>query len=504
MDRELLDSKGIYERSNDNQPKDNRAICQKQKEAGEKEQREQSEENLVEILSKTIEHYFPEFNEWLKELSDPRDQEAIEFSTQTQIWTGLLLFLTKRGARKKISDEMRSERFRENLQILSQQEDLRRVAHGDTVDYAYMRFKEEEFEKLEAKLIRNLLRKRGLEKYRLLGKYYMVAIDASGTYSFDERHCAQCLVRESGKGKKKYFHYKLQASLVTADGICLPMASEWIENEVNFDKQDCEIKAFYRLIKKLRRLYRQLPMCILLDGLYAGEPQFEAMEKERMEWVVVFKEGSMPEIYKWATKWKAEYGAENMLVKEETKEIGVRNKRTHQEKLMRSKPKYLTRTIKTRKTYSWMQGIKHWNNQRRYNLLTCRDEEDGRIKCDYVWLLSDGLLLCRETVEELSKGGRCRWKQENEGFNTQKNGGYRLEHCYSRDPVAMKIWNKILEIAHIIAQLIERGSLIAKEKYGSIQNIANRMFEHLSYFVFNKPKEKPKIQIRLQPYWDTS
>jgi len=493
MDRKLLAVERIHKRDKPGKPADGENLCKEQKE----------EEKLVKILAETMSHYFPEFNEWLKEISDPRDQEAIVFDRETQIWTGIILFLTKRGARKKISDEMRTKEFCENLKALSGQSDLERVAHGDTVNYAYMRFKEEEFEILPVKMMRRFLRVRALEKYRLLGRYYTIAIDATGVYSFDYKHCEQCLMREDKKGNKKWYHFKLQASIVTWDGLCLPMASEWIENGGKFSKQDCELRAFYRLIEKLRRLYRQLPMCILLDGLYAGEPQFKALEKERMEWIVVFKEGAMPEVFNWTMKWKAEQGIENVLVKKERKEIGVRNKRTHQERLMRNKPGHQTRVVDRERIYTWMQGIKHWNNQRRYNLLTCKEKEDGQINCDYTWLVSNGVLLCRETVEELSeKGGRCRWKQENEGFNTQKNGGYGLEHCYCRDPSAMKIWNRVLEIAYFISQLITRGSLVAKEFYGSVINIAHRMFEHFRYFVFKKPAIRRRMQIRLG--WNSS
>ncbi len=31
---------------------------------------------------------------------------------------------------------------------------------------------------------------------------------------------------------------------------------------------------------------------------------------------------------------------------------------------------------------------------------------------------------------ELSLGGQERWNIENEGFNTQKTGGYQLEHAF--------------------------------------------------------------------------
>ena len=79
-----------------------------------------------------------------------------------------------------------------------------------------------------------------------------------------------------------------------------------------------------------------------------------------------------------------------------------------------------------------------------------------------------------------NKGGRLRWKIENEGFNVQKNGGYNLEHAYSRDPNARKIFYLLLQIAHLIFQLIEKGSLFRKafpKGLGSQRNLAKRILE---------------------------
>ncbi|MGC9522191.1 MAG: hypothetical protein ACP5HG_09990 [Anaerolineae bacterium] len=79
-----------------------------------------------------------------------------------------------------------------------------------------------------------------------------------------------------------------------------------------------------------------------------------------------------------------------------------------------------------------------------------------------------------------NQGGRLRCKIENEGFNVQKNGGYALEHRYSEDPTASKIFYLLLQIAHLLAQLIQRGSLFRRafpKGVGSAKNIAFRLLE---------------------------
>ena len=47
------------------------------------------------------------------------------------------------------------------------------------------------------------------------------------------------------------------------------------------------------------------------------------------------------------------------------------------------------------------------------------------------WFITD-LSLSAKSIANVVERGRMRWKIENEGFNTQKNRGYFLEHKYSK------------------------------------------------------------------------
>ena len=382
-----------------------------------------------------------------------------------------------------------------NLKALCAQAELESVPHGDSVDYLSLRMKPEELEELLAKMARSLIRGRVLEKYRLHEKYYTVAIDGVHLYTFDYPHCSKCLVKEDKDGKKQWQHCLLQAALVTPEGLCIPLAGEWIENETKYDKQDCERKACYRLLKKIRRYYPRLPLCILLDALYAAGPVFEALAEAKMEWIIVFKSGSMPEVYAWVMEQKAGYSGTNAVVRRIVKTIPARQRRTHLERLRRSTPVNRERKVIQETTYTWSTED-HWK-EKHFNIMTCKDITDGKTNCEYEWLVSDGLQLSRKTVIELAeKGGRCRWKIENEYFNAQKNGGYGLEHCYSRDEVSMKNWVAMLNLAYLINQLIEKGSLIGKA-YGSLKNRAQKLFEHFCHESFQVPAQRPKLQIRL-------
>ena len=66
--------------------------------------------------------------------------------------------------------------------------------------------------------------------------------------------------------------------------------------------------------------------------------------------------------------------------------------------------------------------------------------------------------------------GRRRWKIENEGFNEQKNGTYKISHLCSRFENALKIHYLFIQIAHTLRQLLELGSLVVK----SIKRYVNK------------------------------
>ena len=506
MGGELLEGKGIHEGDDSNKPSDDQDICQDarcaQKENG---QEGVGEKNLARILAETVDHFFPNFNARLKEIDDPRDPESIIYKLETLFWQGLLTLIAKQGSRLKISNHMRDAVFLGNLKQFSGQKRLETSPHGDTLEYLFRKLDIKEAEEFQAYLVGQLLRGRVFEKSRLTvrnaaggrDKYYMIAIDGVHLYSYDYAHCPGCLVKEdSTTGKKTWMHYKLQASLVMENGLCVPLASEWIENEGAYIKQDCELKAFYRLIKKIRKFFKRLEICVLLDGLYAAQPVFQALKDEGIEYIVVFKEGSMPEVWDWKTRMEKHTGIKKVLVEEETKTIALRRRRTHEERLKRKKPQYETREVVRSLRYEWDEQLKHWDKERVFDILSCYEAKDGKDLCQYTWIISEGLNLCEDNVKPLSKGGRLRWVIENQGNNVQKNGGYGLEHQYSRDENSMKVWNVLLDIAHMINQLIEKGSLIIRAEYGTLRDLAQRLFEHLRYFVFEKSLIRPKIQIR--------
>src|SRR5206468_2169277 len=86
--------------------------------------------------------------------------------------------------------------------------------------------------------------------------------------------------------------------------------------------------------------------------------------------------------------------------------------------------------------FRWVSRLRYEDSVGRawaLDALECTETSpDGTVRY-FAWLTL--LPVGRRTVEEIAqKGGRYRWKVENEGFNRQKNSGLNLEHVYSSDP----------------------------------------------------------------------
>jgi len=147
--------------------------------------------------------------------------------------------------------------------------------------------------------VETLIRKKVLYRYRLLGMYSLVAIDGTGVLTFRERHCPDCLTKTLHNGQTLYYHPVLEAKLVTANGVAFSLMTEFIENtDLSVDKQDCELKAFYRLAERLKARFPRLPICLLLDGLYAGGPTFQVCTNNDWKYLIVLREDDLPNLHR--------------------------------------------------------------------------------------------------------------------------------------------------------------------------------------------------------------
>ena len=105
------------------------------------------------------------------------------------------------------------------------------------------------------------------------------------------------------------------------------------------------------------------------------------------------------------------------------------------------------------------------------------------------------LPITNKNIKETIYLGRKRWKIENEGFNIQKNGTFDIGHLYSKDSKAIKVHYLMIQIAHIIRQMLENGIKEIKEMKFKLKEISHEIKKRLISTITNL-KALKKVQLR--------
>ena len=457
-------------------------------------------------LARTVRHFWPELNSRLEALPDTRYQPYVVYDAKFMVWWGLSLFLCKLESRRQLDFALRDLEtcVLPNVNRLAETQQETLPCH-DTLDHFVGHVGAEAFAELRTGMVRSLVRGRVLEKSRLEG-YYVILLDATGTVVFRKRHCPQCL-KSTSHGQTYYMHHVLEAKLITPEGLVFSIGSEFIENpmpeggatEAEYEKlkQDCELNAFRRLAPQLKKDFPQLRICIAGDSLYACGPVIQTCEDYRWKYVFTFKPGRTPALWK-------EFQALKTLCPDNRVSRTPAN-HPHQE-------------------FRWVNRLSYQDSDNRehtFDAIECtetgvpvrRTQTGETADHQFAWI-TNFHVASRNVTAISQKGGRNRWKIENQGFNTQKNGGYNLEHAYSFAATNLKAFYYLMQIAHIIAQLLEAGSLLRNlarkagktviQLFGSIRNIARRLLDCFRYMLIPQHAYDAAAAAHIQIRLDTS
>ncbi|HQB63029.1 MAG TPA: transposase family protein [Sedimentibacter sp.] len=374
-------------------------------------------------------HFFKELNQELAKVKDIRQAKKIQYPPDIILFLVIMKNACTITSMSEMGSTFNTEESIENISK-SLGVELNELPHYDTINNFLKKLEVNQLEKIRKYMINEMLKKRSFEHYRYKDKYWKVAIDATGMFSFKEKHCEHCLKRkyknkETGEIERvEYYHNVLEAKLVLGDMV-FSIATEFIENEhEDVEKQDCELKAFSRLAERLKKDYPKLPICILGDSLYACRRVFNTCNKNRWRYILRFKEGSIPSIAE-------EFKILKKIDSVEEKGFNFVNEIDYDEKKIN--------------IVEYVENVK----------------EKGKVIEKRFVFITD-IEMSKNNVEDIVSAGRSRWKIENEGFNNQKNGIYDLEHVCCKDYNAMKNHYILIQIADILRQLLEKGSEVLK------------------------------------------
>lgn len=381
-------------------------------------------------LRKIVRSYFPDLQKMGAQLPDSRKRK--DYRCEELLYGSLAMFVFKEQSRNAFNNDRRhSSEFKSNCQKLFSAD----LPHLDTVQDFFETLPPDELEKIKVAMVSRLINNKIFYSYKIAG-HYTVAVDGSGVMSCDYDRFGCGLKMESSNGKITYLYPVLEAKLVTENGFCISLATEWIinDNDKAYDKQDCELKAFKRLAEKLKKAFPRLPICILADALYANDPVMGICEKMEWKYLITLKEGNLPALQD--------------CLKDDPP--------THHNSFIHH-PVCPVKNTHIVQEFYWVEDLLHKKHTLHY--LRCKEtvsNEKTNQTATTKFVRITNLPTNKSTVKNLSNAGRLRWKIENEGFNEEKNNGYAMQHLYSRDSFnALQNYYQSMLIAHLINQLLE-------------------------------------------------
>ena len=379
----------------------------------------------------------------LKQIKDPRDAKKIEHQGALILFYSMLCFVLHAASRREANRELTGPVLLAHLRQYFPE--LASLPHQDTVNRLLCKLEVEEIQDLHVEMIRRLVRNKKFDRFLVNGRY-PVAIDGTQKLVRKELLSPEWQERTINKGteaeKTQYYVYVLEAALSLPNGMTLPLLSEFLnyeQGDTERNKQDCEMKAFKRLTKRLRAEFPRLPITLVLDGLYPNGPVFEICREYHWQFMIVLQDGSLPAVWD-------EFGRLSKLERDARQTMTWNGRR---------------------QVFRWANDIEHnfgdnGKKRQKVHVVECRESwdeidptthEQVTKTSRHVWISSEPLTK-QNLHERCNLAARHRWNIEEQNL-TEKHQGYQYEHCFSQDWQAMKGYHYLMHLAHALNVLAQ-------------------------------------------------
>ena len=434
--------------------------------------------NTTQVFTKTIFHYVPRLLKYIEEIKEPRKRH--NYSMRYLIMSEMLMFLSEGKSQRFTETAYKNTKYLENMSKIIQ-EKVESIPDAEIYTNVFSRIEKEEIEKLQYKINYQMIRNKTYEDSKILGKYNLV-IDAT---RFQKAHyeISKKWLNETKEGKKTWYLSMLELKLI-ANNMAVSIMNEMIKNEdkkkeneteeeiknksIEELKQDCELNASKRILPRFRKTYPRLPVRIIGDSLYPSICLIELCEKENIEYIFVLKDKRIPTLLiDFLTLVSMAEGNREIIETNEKIVLTLWENNIDYKGKKINVIRQITKNKETKKYSKWM-----W--------ITNRE-------------------ITRKNLYKIIYCAKLRECIENQGFKEQKmTSGIDLEHVYSKDIKAIKVIYTIIQITHLIIQIIEHSDICGdfKQKYGSVKVFRRKFYAHLTERDINIEIIQIKIQIR--------
>lgn len=414
------------------------------------------DKNLVKELYSIINKYLPKLLEMFENLTDERHQSYITYKMKTVCVTRLFGLLCGLTTMTDIStDDFNTDSCIKNLSTICGQ-NIAELPYWETIQDVFINIKTEELRQIQKYIVISLIRSKMFDKYRF-NDCFQLLFDGTGLSNHNYNLNNNCLKRKHRDGNVSYYKYVLECKLVVGN-IVISLDSEFIENDsmlTDKQKQDCETKAFKRMIERIKKNYPKCKFIITGDALYATTPIINICEKYNWYYIFNLKPDRLKEI--------------NQCFED--------NINFHNE---------------TSVNHYFLSKNIYFQN----NIINAFKYNEFKDKKTTTFRYISNLNITNYNIKQIVTLGRKRWKIENEGFYTQKHRTFNITHLSSRNDTAMKVHYFFIQFAHTIRQLLEQGNLLTKTLKLKIKEVSKILLKTLTSTISDLNNIETNFQLR--------
>ena len=276
-------------------------------------------------------------------------------------------------------------------------------------------------------VFRQLQRGKALEEMVFFKGCYLLALDGTGYFASKTIHCQSCLAKHHRDGSITYAHQLLGAALIHPDRReVIPLMPEAIITHDGSEKNDGERHAAKRFMATLRQDHPHLGFSVTEDGLSSNAPHIETLRDYGCHSILGVKEG--------------DHGSLFAQVQAAAHAGRVRHYARHD------------RATGSAHRFRFLNDMP-LNESRPDVRVNCI--EYGEVSQDHVQYLSwvTDFRVHKDNVYKLMRGGRARWKSDNETCNTLKNQGDNFDHNYGHGEQNLSV---VLAVLMMLAFLVDQ------------------------------------------------
>ena len=258
-------------------------------------------------------------------------------------------------------------------------------------------------------VFRHVQRGKALESFVFYDGHYFLPLDGTGIFSSQKLSCPFSMEKVNSKtGEVTYYHQLLGGAFVNPDfKEVIPVCPEMIIKQDGQTKNDCERNAAKRFYAQLRKDHPHLQIIIGGDALYSTAPNIKELWQHNLRFILGVKPGDHEFLFDYIDT-AAQEGRINEFSIDDKNNPDI----THCFHILNNVP------LNQSNQDVLVNFIEYWEHS----------EEKGGIIYHNTWVTD--FTLSKKNAYEIMRGGRSRWKIENETFNTLKNQGYHLEHNF--------------------------------------------------------------------------